>query len=104
MDKKKIISYGFLHAACAVSYVGLVALVMSRAENLFAPAPKALGTMAFLLLFVVSAALMGLTIFGRPILWYLGGQKREALSLVYYTLIFLILITALIFFGLAITR
>ena len=104
MEKKKIIFYGFLHAACAVFYVGLVALVMSRAEKLFDGAPKALGTMAFLLLFVVSAALMGLIIFGRPILWYLGGQKREALSLVYYTLIFLIVITALIFFAFAVTR
>lgn len=101
MEKKKIVLYGLMHAACAVCYVGLVALTMSRAEGLFGHVPKALGTMAFLLLFVVSAALMGLTIFGRPILWYLGGQKREALSLVYYTLIFLILITALVFFVLA---
>ena len=71
MEKKKIMLYGLMHAGCAVLYVGLVALVMSRAEKLFGPDGRPLGTMAFLLLFVVSATLMGLTIFGRPILWYL---------------------------------
>lgn len=104
MEKKRMVFYGLMHAACAVCYIALVALVMSQGKEFFGPMPKALGTMAFLLLFVVSAALMGLTIFGRPILWYLGGQKHEALSLVYYTLIFLIFITALIFFALAIMR
>ena len=104
MEKKKIILYGIMHAACAVLYVALVALTMSQAKDLLGPMHQAFGMTAFLLLFVVSAALMGLTIFGRPILWYLDGQKREALSLVYYTLIFLILITALVFFALVVTR
>ncbi|MDP3725298.1 MAG: hypothetical protein Q8R20_02390 [Nanoarchaeota archaeon] len=104
MEKKKVVLYGLLHAACAVMYVGLVALVVSRGKELFGTVGQTLGTMAFLLLFVVSAVLMGLTIFGRPILWYLGNRKLEALSLIYYTLIFLIVITALVFLGLVITR
>ena len=104
MEKKKIVLYGLMHAGCAVLYVGLVAFVMSNGEQLFGKAGKPFGTMAFLLLFVVSAVVMGLTIFGRPILWYLGNKKFEALSLVYYTLIFLIVITAFVFFALAIVR
>lgn len=42
--------------------------------------------MVMLLLFVFSAALTGALIFGRPILWYLDGKKREAILLFFYTL------------------
>lgn len=41
-----------------------------------------------LLLFVFSAALTGFLIFGRPAQLYVDGKKKEALSLLTYTLIF----------------
>jgi len=43
-------------------------------------------------LFVFSAALVGTLVFGRPITWYLDGKKKEAVSLLLYTLgVFLII-------------
>lgn len=53
-----------------------------------------------LLLFVFSAAITGFLIFGKPAQMYVDGKKKEALSLLFYTLgiffvitfIFLILI------------
>ena len=65
---------------------------MDNAENIFGQLPKILGTMSFLLLFVISAAVMGLLIFGRPILWYWDGKKQEAVALISYTIIVLALI------------
>ncbi len=48
---------------------------------------------AMLLLFTFSAALTGFLIFGRPALLYLDGKKKEALSLLWYTLSILFVIT-----------
>jgi len=61
-------------------------------------APKAFGSMnnlvgpaAFLLLFILSAAVTGSLILGKPILMYLDGKKAEALKLFLYTLGWLVL-------------
>lgn len=47
-----------------------------------------------LLLFVFSAALTSMLIFGRPVLWYLDGKKKEAISLLTHTLVIFLIITA----------
>jgi len=90
--KNNILKYSFFNAFCAIAYIGLIALLMDNAENIFGQLPKILGTMSFLLLFVISAAVMGLLIFGRPILWYWDGKKQEAVALISYTIIVLALI------------
>lgn len=46
-----------------------------------------------LLLFVFSAALTGFLIFGKPAQMYVDGKKKEALSLLTYTLTFFSIIT-----------
>jgi len=58
-----------------------------------------LAPITLLLLFVFSAALTGFLIFGKPALMYLDGKKKEALSLLFYTLFtfFIITFTFLVF-------
>lgn len=46
-----------------------------------------------LLLFVFSAALTGFLIFGKPAQMYVDGKKKEALSLLTYTLVSFSIIT-----------
>jgi hypothetical protein len=41
---------------------------------------------AFLMLFVFSAAFTGFFVFGKPTLMYLDGKKKEAVTLIGYTL------------------
>ena len=53
--------------------------------------------MAMLLLFVCSAAITGFLVFGKPVMLYIDGKKKEAIFLLGYTLGILVLIT-LIFF------
>lgn len=48
-----------------------------------------LAPIAFLLLFVFSAALTGYLLVGKPAQMYVDGKKKEALSLITYTLVFL---------------
>jgi len=49
----------------------------------------------FLMLFVFSAAFTGYFIFGKSILMYLDGKKKEAVSVITYTLVFLFIYTLL---------
>jgi len=63
--------------------------------------PAFLIPVAMLLLLVLSASITGSLVLGRPILWYLDGKKKEAVSLFVATLGFLFLLTILAFTGIA---
>lgn len=93
--------HALLHALAAAVYIALVATLLSNGGRWFGAAPGLLGTIALLLTFVTSAAVMGIAIFGKPLLWYLNGQKREAISLALYTIAFLALIAIIVFLILA---
>lgn len=98
--KKEIFKYALINALGATAYIALVATVMSNIERILGPSEgsdSALPIIAFLTLFVVSAAAMGIIIFGRPLVWYLDGKKPEAVKLAIYTVGFMILIAILIF-------
>jgi len=55
----------------------------------------------FLLLLVISVSVMGTVIFARPAMWYLDGKKQEAVRLVLWTVGFLLVAAAILFFALA---
>ncbi len=98
---KKIIGQGLLHALGVSLYIFIVAFVMRNAERIFGPMPDSfLAPVAFLSLFVVSAAVTASLVGLRPALWYLEGKKREALQLLFATIIWFAVITALVFVGL----
>ena len=75
-------------------YVSAVASFLFYAPKIFGrPANSALIPIAMLLVFVISAAFTGSLILGRPVLWYLDGKKKEALSLLISTLVIFLGIT-----------
>ncbi|MCA9388937.1 hypothetical protein KC644_04265 [Candidatus Berkelbacteria bacterium] len=77
------------------AYVALVSLIMFHAEQLFGePKDSFIGPIAFLLLFVTSAAVMGILIFGRPVMFYLDGKKKDAIYTLLATVAWLIIITS----------
>jgi hypothetical protein len=47
---------------------------------------------------------MGVTIFGRSILWYLEGQKKEAIKLIFYKLSVLFVALVALFIILTIVK
>lgn len=69
---------------CFMYYGSLVKI--GRANVILVP-------ITLLLLFVFSAALTGFLIFGKPAQMYVDGKKKEALSLLTYTLISFFVIT-----------
>ena len=93
--KKYIYKNAFLNALGTVLYISLVSSFLSNAEHIFGNVvnekSSILVPVMMLTLFVVSAAITGFLVFGRPIMWYIDGKKKEALRLAFSTVAFLIL-------------
>jgi hypothetical protein len=105
MDSKKITLYSLLHSIGVVAYIALVALLMNNAERILGQTKDTFwDPVAFLLLFTVSAAITGLLVLGRPIYLFLSGNKKEALTFLFYTLGWLVVFTVLIFLTLILTK
>lgn len=90
-----IIKTAGVNAVLTASYISCIALFLSYASKIFGPdEPKnVLVPIMMLSLLVFSAALVGVLIFGKPIMWYLDGKKKEAVSLLLYTLGIFFIIT-----------
>lgn len=100
--KNQITKYAFLNSLAATAYIALVATIMFNIERFIGPnegdGETFLAPIGFLTLFVLSAAVMTVTIFGRPVMWYLDGHKKEAVKLIFQTIGFLALFAVVIFF------
>ena len=102
MTNSKLIKTSLINAIGATIYVSAVAWLMSNGQKLFGKNDTILSGVAILLLFVISAAVTGFLILGRPVLMYLDGAKKEALKLFYLTIAGLATIAILIFISLII--
>lgn len=98
MKTSKVLWWGVVNALAVVVYAGTVAWMLPRAGKLFEDSAP-LGPAMFLLLFVVSAAIAGSLVFGKPVLLYLAGEKKEAVATFLATVatLLLILFFALLF-------
>jgi len=95
---KHIIKHALIDAGGTTVYIIAIASFLFYAQKIFgANEPDTvLAPIVMLLLFVISAATTSSLVFGKPILWYLEGKKKEAVSLLAYTLGLLLVITLLI--------
>ncbi len=102
--KKSLTQIAFLNALGEVAYILLVALFMINTKALFGEVkePSILIPVVMLLLFVISALISGLLILAKPITLFMGGAKKDAVTLTLYTLVFLVLFFILGAFGLII--
>jgi nitric oxide reductase large subunit len=103
MKQQKLVGYGVLHAVAVFTYVALVVLVMSHGEAWFGRMNQYTGPLAMLMLFVLSAAVVGSLVFLRPVLWFLDGKKKEAVHLLVYTIGVMAVVTILLFAVVALT-
>ena len=93
-----IFIYALANSLLTTLYISFIVTFLSYTPIIFGNSSKsALIPMAMLLLFVSSAALCGSLVFGRPILWYIDGRKKEAVTLFSYTLGMLFILAVLIF-------
>lgn len=96
MTNKKLWQIGTIDAVGTGVYVALVSALMSNAQKIFGQGDNVLTGMAILMLLVLSAAVVGTFILGRPLMMYLDGAKKEAVRTLIYTLIILFAITLIV--------
>jgi len=95
---EKVIGRAFIDAIGTAIYIILVASFMFSLQSFSAIEVKTvIIPIAMLLLFVCSAAITGFLIFGKPVMLYIDGRKREAILLISYTIGILFLITLMAF-------
>jgi len=96
---KQLIKQSFLLALGEGIYISLVALLMFGVQKWFGskPDPAVIAPIAFLLLLVISAAISGALILGKPAMLYLDGQKKDALKLFSLTVGWLIVLLVIAF-------
>lgn len=95
-----ITKYALINALLTTLYVSLVATFLFYASKIFGKAEDfALIPIAMLMLFVLSATICGILVFGKPVMWYLDGKKKEAVSLLIGTVAFLLIAVLLAFTG-----
>jgi hypothetical protein len=88
--RKTALAYSLLTTLYVIavgSFMYLGAIIKIGKANTF------LVPIAMLMLFVFSAALTGFLVVGKPVQFYIDGKKKEALSLLLYTLLFLFIFT-----------
>ena len=96
--KNDIFKNAALNAALTALYIAAVASFLFYAPNIFGKdePDTVLAPILMLSLFVFSAAVTSMLVFGKPILWYLDGKKKEAIWLLFSTLGIFLVITILL--------
>ncbi len=85
-----------LNSLGVLIYTSLVAAFFFNGEKILGQANSFLMPAAMLMLLVLSAAITGSLVFGKPILLYFDNQKSDALKLFFYTIGWLAIITIIV--------
>lgn len=95
---------GFLQALGVAAYITLVGLFMWNGNNLFGKLNSFLGPVLILMLFSTSALICGLIVFYKPYKLFLEGKKKEAVTVVISTALWLFAVVILYLIGLVLFR
>ncbi len=99
MTKNNLIARAFLNALGVVAYVVSLVWFMTSLEKWFESKPETwLMPAFFLILFVISASVTSSLVLLKPIMLYVEGEKRSAVHLFLYTLLFLVILALVIGF------
>ncbi len=86
-----------IHAFGMSVYIVAVALILNFGDKIFGKMDNLLGPIAFLMLFVLSAAVVGALLLGKPLMMYLDGQKKEAIKMFGQTIMWFCILLVIIF-------
>lgn len=80
-ERKRMKLTSFLNALGMVVYIIVVATIMQNGDKIFGKADNFVTPIAALLLFTLSAVVVGSLVLGKPLTMYLDGKKKEAVRL-----------------------
>ncbi len=89
---------GFLQALEVFLYCSLIGVIFWKGNEVFGETDSYLGPLAFLLLFSASVLICAVIVFYKPYKLFIAGRKKDALSTVISTTIWLFILL-LVFFG-----
>lgn len=94
----------FLYSFGAAAWISLVAAFMQNANQWFGTQDTIISVIAVLILFSMSALVVGGLLIGKPIFLYIDGKKKEAVQMIvcsggWLLLFFLISISTLALVG-----
>jgi len=92
-----VTKYALINSFGTIAYVVAIVLMVTFLGSIADEKDTLLAPILALLLFVFSAAFTGFLVLGKPIMWYLDGKKKEALSLFGYTMFILLIILSMAF-------
>lgn len=72
---------GFINALSILIYIAVVATIVQNGDRIFGEMTSFIGPIAFLLLFTLSAIVVGGLVLGKPLMLYIDGRKKEAVAL-----------------------
>ncbi|MFH1326184.1 MAG: hypothetical protein ABIH48_01820 [Candidatus Falkowbacteria bacterium] len=104
MVNPKLIIHALLSSVGVVVYTTAISWLLMNGENLFGKMTNIMGPAMMLMLFIVSALITSLLVFGRPIYLYFDGQKKEGAQLLFWTVGWLVLITVVSFVVMALVK
>jgi hypothetical protein len=94
---KTIIWKSLAHALGTAIYTALIAWFLFNGQHWLGNKPdNFLMPVLMLLLLVVSATITGLLVLAKPVMLYLSGAKKEALTFLFLTLSWLVIITLIV--------
>ena len=91
----KLLQRAFINSFGTAAYILLVVSFIFSLQVFSEKQDILLIPIAMLLLFVCSAAITGFLVFGKPVMLYIDRKKREAVSLLAYTIGILCIITVI---------
>jgi hypothetical protein len=94
MEKRLLIS-SLRNALGTAVYVALVSLIILNGQKIFGTMRNIIGPIAFLLLFVTSAAITGFLVLGQPIMLYIDNKRQQAIRLFLLTVAWLFIFTVI---------
>lgn len=90
MKKSDYFLKSLVNAAGVFIYTSVVAWLGFNNQMIFGKPTNFLTPLFVLLLFIISASITGLLVLGKPIHLYLNGLKKEAFTLLFATLAWLV--------------
>ena len=97
MKSTNIAVHSLGHALLVFLYTAGVAWLLFHGEQLFGRVHNFWAPVGLLLLFVLSANIVGTLVLGRPVLLYFNDKKTEALRFFGYTIAWIFVITVIVF-------
>lgn len=105
MINKKLALYSFRNITAAGIYIFLVSQIMRNGDQIFGRIEdKAFGPFAFLLLFVLSAAVVGSLVFGQATYYFFDNRKKDSIFMIFYSIGWLFVMTLIVLGTLALVN